>query len=207
MSHLWAARIAVVTISVLGSALSVGTPAHADTYTPGSSSQDFTTDAGGWTSAASYDGLCVPGVLCPTVTNGYTPSGGADGNGYLATHFDALLTTVAATVVGTWESPAFAYQGNAGKVPATAKLNLNIRPALGALIGVSVLPDASFRVDLVEQGTGRVVSAIPSTKLTASTEWTAVPTASIDPTLLTIGNSYTIRITTDRKSTRLNSSH
>ena len=173
-------------------------PAHADTYVPGADNQTFATSPGGWTGSSAYEGLCLPSLLCPAAANGFVASGGAGGagDGYIRTDFTSLVSTVAGTSTGTWESPAFTYNGNAGAVPTSVVLDLSIRPQVNALLGLSVLNDASYRVDLVDATSGTAISAVPQTALVNDAGWTSVPSAAVNPALLTIGRTYKTRITT-----------
>ncbi len=168
---------------------------HADTYGPDPASQNFAGGTGGWTSGVSSDGLCVPLLLCPTAANSWS-GGGADGNGYIRTAFSTLVTTGAGSATGTWESPAFAYNGNAGKVPDTVNLDLNMRTEVMPLLVASVMNSANYRVDLVDQATSTAVEATPTTPIANDHGWVSVQSASVNPYLLQLGHSYKIRITT-----------
>lgn len=173
-------------------------PAHADTYVAGSDSRTFADNQGGWSGSSSSAGLCIETLVCPAVTNGYVASGGVSsgGDGYIRTQFGSLASTLAGTSTGVWRSPAFVYRGRDGRRPGRVNLDLSIRPRVGALLGLELLNDSSYRVDLVDQSTGAAVSAVPETALTEDSGWTAVPTASVNPRLLKIGRAYRIRITT-----------
>ncbi|WP_169576415.1 hypothetical protein [Nocardioides halotolerans] len=184
--------------AVIASALLFTMPvpsAHADTYAPDAVNQDFAGSQGGWTSSTASDGLCLPVLLCPVVSNGWS-AGGADGNGYIQTSFTTLLTTGAGFSTGMWESPSFAYNGNAGKVPGAVRLDLNMMTDVTPLLVASLLNSASYRVDLVDQATSTAVEATPTTPITSDHGWTAVQSASVNPALLQLGHQYKIRITT-----------
>ena len=183
---------AVLALSLL---FSIPVTAQADTYATGSESQDFVSSPGGWTHTTAHEGLCAQFLACPTVVNTWAGAGGADGNGYIRTQLATFPTTLAGTSTGTWESPSFAYDGNAGKVPATANLHLNIRPQINALLSASVLNESTYRVDVVDQGTGTAINAIPQTELTSDAGWTGY-TGSVNPDLLKVGHNYKIRVTT-----------
>ena len=169
--------------------------AHADTYAPAAVDQNFDGSQGSWTTSAEYSQGCVQVLLCPSVTSAWA-AGGADGNGYIGTSFGTLLETVPGTATGIWQSPAFAYDGAGGKAPASVTFDMNMIKNLGALLNLSVLNDAQFSVDLVDQSTSVGVSVIPSTSITQNSGWTALPTASVNPNLLTLGHSYKIKIST-----------
>jgi hypothetical protein len=180
-----------------GGALAVPAAAHADA---GSSTEhaQFTSDAEGWTPSATYTGLCLPQVLCPTLTATYAASGGVggDADGYLSTTFSSLLSTVAGTTTGGWLSPAFTYTGVGGQQPTSVTLDLARKVDLSGLLGLDVLNDSHYQVDLVDTATGGAVTVVPSTPLTGSAGWAAIPPAQVSPDRLTIGDSYQVRITT-----------
>lgn len=185
-------------IAVLGVAMPV--PAQADSYAPNASSRNFSGGPNGWTASTSYDGLCVPSLLCPAVTNTWS-SRGADRNGYIRTRFRSVAETLLGTSVGVWQSPAFRYKGNKGRTPATVTFDMNMRTNLAALLGVDLANDASYRVDLVAAPRGRrLINVIPTRRLRDTTTWTAIRSTSVNPKLLTIGRAYRIRITTTYRS-------
>jgi hypothetical protein len=173
--------------------------AHADTYAPDTLNRDFDGSAGGWTQTTETGGSCASLTMCATVANGWN-AGGADGNGYIRTGFTSVLATLAGTSTGVWDSPAFVYNGHAGAVPATATFDMNLRSDVVDLLGASV-NSSSFRVDLVDTVTTNQISVVPSTTLSPNTSWTAIPSASVNPALLTLGRSYKLRISTTYQST------
>ncbi len=73
---------------------------------------------------------------------------------------------------------------------------MNILRNVGALLDLSLLNDASYRVDLVDQGNGNMVSVVPSTLVAPNGGWTAIPSAAVNPDLVKIGHNYKIQITT-----------
>ena len=173
--------------------------AHADTYASLPGSQDFNGGPSGWTSTTGSDGLCLPVLLCPTATNSWA-AGGADGNGYIQTAFATLLTTGAGSSTGIWESPSFAYNGDAGKVPGTVRLDLDMLTDVTPLLVASVMNSATYRVDIVDQATATAVEATPTTAIASDHGWVSVQSASVNPALLQLGHNYKIRITTTLNS-------
>jgi hypothetical protein len=173
--------------------------AGADTYAPGANAQTFATGAGGWTNTTSMDGLCISPLICPAISNNFVGTGGVGGagDGYINTALTGVLSTVAATSTGTWESPAFTYNGNSGLVPATATFDLSRLPNISALLGIDVLNDSFFKVDLVNTTNNSVINLVPPiSKPLGDNVWAAIPTASVNPALLSLGTKYKIRITT-----------
>jgi hypothetical protein len=176
------------------------TAANADSYAPGPENQAFAAGPGGWTHQESTAGVCVALVLCPAVTDDWVTMGGAGGEGYLRTQFTSLLTTLAGSSTGTWQSPTFTYHGDAGQQPTAVTFDLDVRPQVADLLGASQINQARFRVDLFDLGTDQTISVVPPTALTADTGWTTIPTATINPALLHIGSSYAVRIATTYQS-------
>ncbi len=188
--------IGIFLLAVLSVAMPV--PAQADTYAPQPSSRNFSGGPHGWTGLTSSDGLCVPSLLCPAVTNTWR-DGGADGNGYIRTQFASVAETLLGTSIGVWQSPRFRYKGRNGHAPATVRLDLNMRTDLAALLGADLLNDSAYRVDLVASG-GRLINVVPTTGLSDNTTWSAIQSASVNPKLLKIGRAYRVRITTAYRS-------
>ena len=196
--HLRKALGAIVAAALLLTIAAV--PAHADTYAPNPVDQDFSGSAGGWTQSASYSQLCVQTLVCPAVANTYA-GGGADGNGYIRTQFATFLETMPGTSTGTWESPAFTYDGAGGKTPASVTFDMNVLKDLGALLDLTVLNQASYGVDLVDQADGTGISIVPTTQIASNAGWTALPSVSVNPAQLKLGHSYKIRISTSYTAT------
>jgi hypothetical protein len=170
-------------------------PAHADTYAPTPASQDFSGGPGGWAPSTGYSGLCLPTLVCPLVGNNWA-AGGADGNGFLRTSFAGVAETLAGTSVGAWTSPSFTYNGVAGKVPGSVTFDMNILRNVQALLDLTLLNDTQYQVDLVDQSNGTRISVVPATLIAPNGGWTAIPSASVNPSLLTLGRDYRIQIIT-----------
>lgn len=181
-------------------ALALPAPSRADTYVGDPVAQDFTTSAGGWTAATTYEGLCIPQLLCPGVDDQYAATGGPDGDGYLSTRFSSVASTTAGTSTATWQSPPFVYHGFAGERPASVTFSMSLLRELGSLLGLDVQNTSSYQVELVDQTNANAVSVIAATSIpAASAGWTTV-SASVNPALLKLERSYRIRI-----SSRFNS--
>jgi hypothetical protein len=174
--------------------LALPTLSHADTYIGDPVAQDFASSAGGWTASPTYEGLCIPSLLCPGVDDQYVATGGADGDGYLSTRFSSVASTAAGTSTATWLSPSFVYHGFAGERPASVTFSMSLLRDLGALLGLDVQNTSTYQVELVDETTGNAVSVIPATAILPSdTGWTAV-SASVNPALLRLERSYRIRV-------------
>ena len=67
-------RIAIVAVCVAGLCVALAAPAVAadeGEYPSPVAARTFNGGAAGWTSSSSFDGSCIPPVLCPSVTNTY----------------------------------------------------------------------------------------------------------------------------------------
>jgi hypothetical protein len=196
----WKLRIALTAVAASALMLGASATAQADVtsvYHPTQVSRDFSTSAGGWTATSEAEGLCVPVLLCPTVTNSFQASGGAGGaaDGYLRTNVSSLLG-VAATVRGIWTSPAFTYNGAGGNVPDNVSFNLARRAEVSQLL--ALLGDANYSVDLVDNTPGgTTVNLVNADPIVETSNWTGIPTVNVNPAQLTIGHSYSIRITSE----------
>ena len=169
--------------------------AHADTYAPDAVNQDFAGSPGGWSQSSEFSGLCIQTLVCPAVNNSWS-GGGADGNGYIRTQFGSVATTLAGSSTGIWVSPSFTYDGLKGKQPGSVTFDMNVLRNVGALLDLSLLNNAQYRVDLVDQTNGNKVSVVPSTLIAPNGSWTAISSASVNPSLLKLGRNYRIQITT-----------
>ncbi len=168
--------------------------ASADTYAPQPNAQTFATSVGGWTNATNPDGLCIPAVNCPLITNSYQSSGGVGGgsDGFIRSSVIALLGAGAINT-GVWTSPPFSYTGNGGNVPTSVTFNLARRSNVGALISAPGNV-ATYQVDLINTGTNAAVQVLPSANLVDTLGWQSIPTIAVDPAQLTLGANYVIRI-------------
>jgi hypothetical protein len=184
-------------LAALASSLLAVAPvaAQADTYASGSAAQDFSGGPAGWSNTTSFSGLCLQTLACPAASNEWH-AGGADGNGYIDTRFSTFVATQSGSATGVWESPAFTYNGNGGKEPASLKFDMNTLRDVQAFLDLSVLNTTETGVDLVDQAGGTKINVVPAAFVGPNTSWSAIPSASVSPDLLTMGHSYKIRITT-----------
>ncbi len=187
-----AATTAATVTALLAPAL-----AGAASYPRGAEARGFHESAGGWQGSTSFEGLCVPAVNCPTVTNDFVANGGSggQGDGYLRTRIGSLLG-VGATSRGIYLSPSFKYTGASGAVPETLALDVSRRSGLASLLAVTG-NSADYSVDLVDisQG-GNATSVIDQQPIGDQDSWTA-KTSSLPPGGLTLGDRYRIRITSE----------
>jgi hypothetical protein len=161
-------------------------------------SRTFATGTGGWTQTISQTGVCVPAVTCPQVTNSFQPSGGADGpgDGYVSTAQGGLAQVgLLATSSGVWQSPAFTYSGAAGRAPERVTFTMSRRANVSALLAVTGA-SADYTVELIDQSGGSNVTVIDHQSLASTGTWSAVPAVTVNPSLLKLGDSYSVRITT-----------
>lgn len=198
-------RLGAVAISCVMSlflALPAVAGAGTSEYAPEPEARSFASSSGGWTSSSSFTGSCVPPLLCPTVTNAFQPTGGADGNGFIRSGFTGVAggLGVAGTATGVWESPEFAYRGAAGEPPTSVSFTLARQASVEQLLAVPG-NSAEYAVELVDLNSGSAsVPLIGQTTLAGAPAWTNVPAAPVSPARLKIGDRYKIRITSIYKS-------
>jgi hypothetical protein len=161
-------------------------------YPPDASARTLDAGPAGYTSGTSSDGLCVPALLCPVVSNKYKASGGVNNSGHIETSLGSLLG-VGATSTGTFESPAFTYRGVEGEDADSASLKIARRSDVAALLQVTG-NSATYSVDLVDLSGGSNVSVIDGRTLEGISTF-AEKSVSVDPSSLEVGHRYSIRIT------------
>lgn len=160
-------------------------------YPANSAARSFTGGTSGWTSSSSFDGTCIPPVLCPSVTNSYVGSGDAESNGYLTSSYLGVVGVggVGGTTTAVWQSPAFTYSGGA------ATFRMSRRSDVGQLLAVAG-NSATYAVQFVDLSEGgNQVAVIAPTSLAGADDWTPV-SANISAARLNKGDSYAIRIVT-----------
>ncbi len=194
-----ARRVALAVAATLALVLAFATAAGAavSKYPPAAGSRGFSGSAAGWTSSSSNDGLCLPQLLCATVTNSFQETGGADGGGYIRSGYTGVVgvSAVGGTSRGVWESPAFTYAGVAGGEATAINLSLDRRASVDQLLAVAGNA-AEYTVRLIDitEG-GEALTLIAPTTLAGANAWTGVSRGSIDPESLTPGDEYRIQIT------------
>ena len=146
----------------------------------------------GWTGATSSEGLCVPVLLCPAITNSTPSSGGPGNSGYLRTELGSL-TGVGATSIGSFTGPAFKYRGVAGAIPDEIALRMSRRADVAALLDVTGNA-ADYTVRLRNLSGGPNVELINDADLDGSPQWSEVPAVGVDPGQLHVGNRYRLQI-------------
>lgn len=191
-------RVALAVAATFAVALAFATAAGAavSKYPP-AASRGFSGSAAGWTSSSSTDGLCLPPLLCATVTNSFQETGGADGGGYIRSAYTGVVgvSAVGGTTRGVWESPAFTYAGVAGGEATAIGLSLDRRASVDQLLAVAG-NSAEYTVRLIDVSEGgEALTLIAPTSLAGANSWTGVSRGSIDPEGLTPGDEYRIQIT------------
>jgi len=190
------AATALATISFSAAVADSAAAANSTTsiYHPAKGSRAFGSNDGGWKGSKESGGSCAVDSLCPTVTNSYQGTGGADGNGdgYLRSAFGPLLG-VGGERSAIWRSPVFAYKGAEGQFPDVVSFDLDRRADVDALVSTSG-NDADFTAKLVDQKTGKGISLTGPTPLANATDWSSIKTETVDPEKLVIGHPYFIRI-------------
>lgn len=176
--------------------LVVAAPAGADIttqYPPDSDARDFAASQGGWAGSQEFSSCPVVVVPCPTVANSFAASGGAGGEGYISSSFEATLATGTATAV--WRSPGFTYGGADGEVPDSVSFEISRRANVGDLLNGIVGSSVTYAVALIDESEGDAVIPVAGpVSLVDSDAWAVVPAVSLDPGLLELGHDYAIRI-------------
>jgi len=192
-------RVALAVAATLAVVLALATAASAavSKYPPAAASRGFSGSAAGWTSSSGNDGLCLPPLLCATVTNSYEETGGADGGGFIRSAYTGVAgaTAVGGTTTGVWESPAFTYGGAPGGGAATVSFSLDRRASVDQLLAVAG-NSAEYTVRLIDLSKGgEALTLIAPSTLAGADSWTGVSRGSIDPESLSSGDEYRIQIT------------
>lgn len=85
-------------------------PAPADEsgeYPSEPGARTFSGGASGWVGTSSFDGACIPPLLCPSTNSEYVAAGGADGDGHITSEYVGVagISAVVGTTTAVWESP------------------------------------------------------------------------------------------------------
>jgi hypothetical protein len=162
----------------------------------------FEGSAEGWTAKPNEQNsllggpLCIEGLTCPTVADEFHATGGVEKSGFIETKEGGLLSVgLLAESKGIWESPEFFYLGVAGQEATKVEMTFARRAELADLLG---LPGAgaTYTVELVDKTTpSHTIVVVNNATLAGAEEWKS-SSVSISPTLLTIGETYAVRIRT-----------
>jgi len=190
--------IALVTVvATFMLALPAASGAVTSKYPAAAAARGFGGSSAGWTSSSSNDGICLPPLLCASVTNSFQETGGADGGGFVRSAYTGVVgvSAVGGTATGTWESPSFTYAGAGGEEAATVSFALDRRASVDQLLAVAG-NSAEYTVRLIDLSEGgEALTLMPATTLAGANSWTDVTRGSIDPDGLTAGHDYRIQIT------------
>lgn len=179
--------------------LSPGAAAATNKYPPDAAARGFDGGLAGWSGSSSFDGSCAAPLLCPSVTNSFEASGGADDGGFIRSAYSGVAgaMAVAGTTTAVWQSPIFTYAGVNGKRPTTVDFEFDRRASVDQLLAVAG-NSADYTIRLVDVGEGgESLMLIGPATLAGAPTWTKfVRRTPLDPTLLTIGHEYRVQITT-----------
>jgi hypothetical protein len=168
-------------------------------YPPDVAARGFNGGLAGWTESSSFDGNCTAPLLCPSVTNSFQASGGADDGGFIRSAYSGVagLMAVAGTTTAVWQSPTFTYEGVGGKRPTAVDFKLDRRASVDQLLAVEG-NSADYSVRLVDLSEGgESLTLFSPTTLAGAHTWTRfVRRPSVDPDLLAMGHEYLVQITT-----------
>lgn len=197
MSSLRLRGTGIATAFLIAFLLASSSIATASKYPPNTAARGFSGGLGGWTASSSFDGACAPPLLCPSATNSFQPSDGADGEGFIRSAYTGVAgaTAVAGTTRGVWESPRFTYRGANGNAPTAVSFDMDRRASVDELLAVEG-NSATYSVRLIDLSTGgESLTVIAPTSLAGASSWTNAPEIPIDPGQLRPGDDYKIRIT------------
>ncbi len=186
----WLAPFFAGLLMLLGASTAQAAESVYPTSTP---QRTFDSGLAGWSSDKSSEGLCVPVLLCPVITNSYQPTGGAVNNGGFIRTSLGSLTGVGATSSGLFTSPAFKYTGVGGKQPDSLSFKLARRSNVAALLSVTG-NDATYSVKLINMSGHANVVVLEDQPLEGANGWADIPSVSVDPTQVKIGDLYRVRI-------------
>ena len=179
---------AVLSAAIAIAALPAAASAASHDYAPGESA---------WSGSQSSEGLCVPALLCPVITNASESGVGAPGTeaGYISTRISSLAG-VGATSIGTWESQPFVYNGVDGKGATEVRFGMARRGDVGQLLAVTG-NTATYTVSIVPASTGAEgVTIIDRAPVAGAPEWSRIAPVEIAAGQLKRGDPYRIRIST-----------
>ena len=161
-------------------------------YPSDPASRTFNGGPAGWTSSSINDGLCIPPVLCASVTNAYVAGGDGDSSGYISSDYLGVagVGAIAGTTTGVWESPTFTYSGTGKELTFSMMRRADV-DALLAVAGNSA--DYAVRLINVSQGDTVQTLVAPQT-LAGANGWSAIPPVSVKAGRLVPGDQYRIRI-------------
>jgi hypothetical protein len=193
--RLLSAVVVCCAVSLLPAAAAAGADTTSE-YAPAAESRNFANSGGEWTNSSSFDGSCIPPLLCPTITNSFQATGGAQGDGFIRSAFTGVagVLGVAGTATGTWESPQFSYAGAGGQTPAAVRFTMDRQASVEQLLAVAG-NSATYSVQLVDvSAPSGSLTLIDKAGLAGAAAWQAVPAVAVNPARLTPGDRYKIKI-------------
>jgi hypothetical protein len=141
-------------------------------YPPNQAARDFASSQADWTESSAIGGTCVPPLLCPSLTNSYQVSGGAEDDGFIQSSFVGVLG-VGGTSTGTWQSPPFTYTGADGQSPSAVTFRMSRRSNVSGLLAVSGNA-ATYSVELLDLTAGGAPIPVVSAATVAGADtWSA----------------------------------
>jgi hypothetical protein len=178
-------------------ALPAAAGASTSKYPPDGAARGFSGGLAGWTYATSSAGSCLPPLLCPSATNSFQPTGGADGGGFIRSAYQgaAGVMAVGGTTTAVFTSPHFTYRGADGEAAGAVAFEMDRRASVDQLLAVSG-SSATYSVHLIDlDAGGETLSLIAPTTLAGASSWRNAPRAKVDPDRLVAGHAYRIAIT------------
>jgi hypothetical protein len=182
-------------IACLAFAIPAAACAATAKYPPDAAARGFNGGLAGWTSTAGFEGSCLPPVLCPSATNSFQASGGADGGGFIRSAYQGVVGVMAigGTSTSVYTSPQFVYRGADGEAADMVGFGMDRRANVDELLAVSGNA-ATYSVRLIDDTAGgETISVIALTTLAGANSWLGTQ-ATVDPDRLVQGHAYRIAI-------------
>jgi hypothetical protein len=191
---------AAVVKCLVGLLLALPSLAAAETskYPPNVAARGFDGGLAGWTASSSSEGTCLPPLLCPSVSNAFQPSGGADGGGYIRSTYQGAVGAMAVggTTTAVYTSPPFTYRGAGGETPTAVVFEMDRRASVDQLLAVSG-NSATYSVRLTDLSAGgEMVTLLAPATLAGASSWRNAPRESVKPERLVDGHDYKVLVTT-----------
>lgn len=190
--------IGAVAAACLASLLVLSSVASAAVkYPQDAAVRGFNQGVAGWTASSSFDGTCLPPLLCPSAANSFQPSDEGDGGGFIRSAYTGVagVMAVGGTTTAVWQSPSFTYSGLGGAVPGEVAFEMDRRASVDQLLAVAG-NSATYSVRLIDLSDGNEsLPLIAPATLAGAKAWRAT-SASVEPDQLVVGHDYKIAITT-----------
>jgi hypothetical protein len=163
-------------------------------YPPRESTRTFN-NANDWSFRALFGGVCIPVLICPTLTPTFETTGGGDGpnDGWIKLSI-ADIAAAASNARGIWESRTFKYKGVANERPQKVRFSLDRNTDLTALIAAQ--GRARYDVEMVDVTKGGTIAntIFKDRNLGVTKGFVHEGPFTVGRNVLQIGHKYYVRI-------------